>query len=443
MTTAKPLALLAEQPIEAIRLARAQKVVLPQVFYGEMTARARQMAFSVAGLGQISQLAAVKRSLDQALADGESFAKWKARVRAGEIPLALPASRLEVIFRTNIQSAYNRGRWQRLQQRTRTHPYWMYDAVNDSRTRPAHAAMDNTVLRHDHPWWSTHYPPNGYQCRCRVVGLTTADAERRGLTTIPTAAAPDAGWAFSPGEAPKLGLQQAVAAAKVTPTGSLFRERLAEIDAELAKPTTLLSELKRTLGDRVYGEVWSAVRETAAAMGVSLEAAIAMRAYTRSEFYREANEVMRYMGSSVGATVAGIADPDRFLPLISGIFKFIEETKPYLVKVTRVVNSARLPSEFLQAHRRGVVVQYEAVSSTSAPGGATMAGDVVLHIDQRSGRSVRDFSAFASEREVILPSGSLFEVTGRRTIGGRLNIYLREIDAADVKGRKVYHFSHG
>ena len=57
----------------------------------------------------------------------------------------------------------------------------MYDALNDSRTRPAHAAMDNMVFRHDDPIWDTHYPPNGFGCRCRVRALTAKEVEARGL----------------------------------------------------------------------------------------------------------------------------------------------------------------------------------------------------------------------------------------------------------------------
>lgn len=37
------------------------------------------------------------------------------------------------------------------------------------------------MLRHDHPWWQTHYPPNGWRCRCRVIQLSEADLEEFGI----------------------------------------------------------------------------------------------------------------------------------------------------------------------------------------------------------------------------------------------------------------------
>ena len=38
------------------------------------------------------------------------------------------------------------------------------------------------MFRHDDPFWATHYPPNGWNCRCRVRPLTKSQVEARGLT---------------------------------------------------------------------------------------------------------------------------------------------------------------------------------------------------------------------------------------------------------------------
>jgi hypothetical protein len=40
--------------------------------------------------------------------------------------------------------------------------------------RDTHGAWHNLTLPVDDPWWQTHYPPNGWRCRCRVVSLTQA-----------------------------------------------------------------------------------------------------------------------------------------------------------------------------------------------------------------------------------------------------------------------------
>ena len=46
------------------------------------------------------------------------------------------------IFRTNIQTAYNVGHYEQMTDPDvmQLRPYWMYDAVNDSHTRPSHLA---------------------------------------------------------------------------------------------------------------------------------------------------------------------------------------------------------------------------------------------------------------------------------------------------------------
>ncbi len=89
--------------------------------------------------------------------------------------------RLQTIYRTNMQSSYMAGRHRALMQGVQTHPYWQYIAVMDSKTRPSHAAMNGRVFRYDDPIWFFLFPPNGYNCRCRVVGLTEAEVKRRGL----------------------------------------------------------------------------------------------------------------------------------------------------------------------------------------------------------------------------------------------------------------------
>jgi hypothetical protein len=50
----------------------------------------------------------------------------------------------------------------------------MYTAVHDDRTRPLHREWDGTTLPIDDPWWNTHYPPCGWNCRCHVIALSQA-----------------------------------------------------------------------------------------------------------------------------------------------------------------------------------------------------------------------------------------------------------------------------
>jgi len=225
----------------------------------EMLEGAHARAFTVAKAMQTDILQDIHGELRKAIDEGLTFADWKKnltpRLKAkgwwgevvneatGEIANVGP-HRLRTIFETNIQTSYMVGHYQRMIENTAIRPWWMYVAVMDKRTRPAHSALNGLAFRFDDPFWNSHFPPNGFRCRCSVralddEGLTEkvksgeaakrstvgsgADASlgevekpltRDGKTMYPAttvktkdlqgrtvAMAPDAGWSYNPGKA--------------------------------------------------------------------------------------------------------------------------------------------------------------------------------------------------------------------------------------------------
>jgi SPP1 gp7 family putative phage head morphogenesis protein len=232
----RPLKLAPVKFDEAILATRARGVVLPDVYYGHMQGIARADSFSVAGIARVEQLRQVLDSLTQAQAKGETFDAWKARVRRGEVDLDLPDHRLDNIYRTNIQGAYARGRCRQHDVIAARRPWLLYSAVNDSRTRPAHAAMNGTLLHRDDPWWATHRPPNGYRCRCTVIAVSNAEAERRGAPKAPKVDEstggppdPDEGWDYDVCSDPRAGTKRATRRAKANASPKVA-ERLDRIE---------------------------------------------------------------------------------------------------------------------------------------------------------------------------------------------------------------------
>jgi SPP1 gp7 family putative phage head morphogenesis protein len=177
------------------------KGLRPTFHYADMLRETHDQAFTVAKMMDVDMLSQVRESLDKALAGGQSFGEWKKGIEPflkaqgwwGRQDVANPATgalesvqlgsawRLETIFRTNMQSAYAAGQWQEIQDQKELAPFLLYDAVDDFRTRPEHRRWNGTVLPVDHPWWKTHFPPCGYNCRCGVIQLSEDDLAGMGV----------------------------------------------------------------------------------------------------------------------------------------------------------------------------------------------------------------------------------------------------------------------
>jgi len=160
------------------------KIQLSPGQFAKLSSEAKLFSFAISGIAKGDELATAFDAIKSAIDNGDSFSTFQKQ--CGDIFekrgwVGKRAWRVDNIFRTNIQTAYNVGRYKQLQEEKDIFPYWMYDAVNDSRTRPTHLAMDGKVFAADHPVWNTWYPPNGYRCRCSVSPLTAGQVKSRKL----------------------------------------------------------------------------------------------------------------------------------------------------------------------------------------------------------------------------------------------------------------------
>ena len=168
----------------------------------EMNQAAHAQAFTIAKMTNLSMLQDVHACLAKCLKEGKTE-KWFVKQmepylrergwwgkkkmidpRTGEertVRLGSPA-RLKLIYRQNMQTAYMAGRYKQMLANADARPWWQYLAVLDGKTRPSHKILSGRTFRYDDPFWSSHWPPNGFNCRCRVRALSDFRLEREKVT---------------------------------------------------------------------------------------------------------------------------------------------------------------------------------------------------------------------------------------------------------------------
>jgi len=161
---------------------------------------ANAKAFTAAKVTRLDILQSIRAGLQATLREGQTGRQFAAELEPylksqgwwGKVIAVAPDGgaevaqlgspwRLNTIYRTNMQTAYNAGRHAQQVAMQSERPHWQYLAVMDARTRPSHAALHRKVFAADDPIWQHVYPPNGFNCRCRVRALSDREIERRGL----------------------------------------------------------------------------------------------------------------------------------------------------------------------------------------------------------------------------------------------------------------------
>ena len=200
-----------------------RKLNLPSESWRDIQSAAHDRAFVVAGATKADLLHDLRKAVDQAVKGGSigEFRKNFAEIVAkhgwtgwtGEGTKAGEAWRTRVIYQTNLMTSYAAGRRAQLldPDLVERRPFWRY-VHNDSVThpRPQHKRWGDMklTLRHDHPFWNTHFPPNGWGCKCRVVTVAApgdgdgTEPPEGWAQTDPATGAPvgiDEGWGYAPG----------------------------------------------------------------------------------------------------------------------------------------------------------------------------------------------------------------------------------------------------
>jgi len=208
------------------------KIDIPTRKWDDLWKDQHAKGFMVAGAYRDDILADFHAAVEKAIAKGTTLEKFRQDfdsivAKHGWSYNGSRNWRSEIIFSTNVRQAYNAGRWAQLTdpEQLEVLPYLTYKHGDSRHPRPHHLAWDGTTLPAADPWWDTHYPQNGWGCKCRVYGSTKKEFE--------------AAKAAGKGEAPK-----------------------SEIDPKTGEPIGIDKGFGYNVGKAAFGKSW--VRESGA-----------------------------------------------------------------------------------------------------------------------------------------------------------------------------------
>jgi len=133
---------------------------------------------------------------------------------------------------------------------------------------------------------------------------------------------------------------------------------------------------------------------------------VALRGYTRDEFYGPMNSALRQ------GDTAALQDLD---PLIRGATSALNQLPEHVGQVFRGIHTdPASAAEIATRYNPGDVVTEYAFTSTSADLNKSFDGPIEMIIDSKTGRDITDISRYGDlEREVLFPPGTRFKVLAR------------------------------
>lgn len=206
-----------------------EKLSIPTGRWDDLWQEQHAKGFMVAGAMKADLLADFRAAIDKSIAGGMTLQEFRGQFdnivqKHGWAYNGGRNWRSALIYDTNVTTAYQAGRWQQFQESGATHLMYLHaDGVMNP--RPHHVALHGTVRPIGDAFWKTHYPPNGWGCKCRAV---IADAGEE--TGVPAAAYDpktiDQGWAYN------------VGAAGVEPGYQVLTRKLESLPYQIAKSWT-------------------------------------------------------------------------------------------------------------------------------------------------------------------------------------------------------------
>ena len=162
----------------------------------EALKNSRKQAFTVTKVMNLDILTDFKDELLKAIKDGVSLADFKKSIKErlanrgwlGKTISDVPGQekidtpwRLNLIYRQNIQTSFNQGRWSNAEETQKTWPYIQFLSVVDKVTTKICIGMNLVILKINDPNIKQFIPPSHFGCRRRFRVINESIKKRRGL----------------------------------------------------------------------------------------------------------------------------------------------------------------------------------------------------------------------------------------------------------------------
>lgn len=207
--TLEDIQLLLNMPPEEIIIWFRQKGLRTNWDWYETWQDAHAQTFTVAKVMKMDILQDIKEAMVERFENGETFEQfkrklepilkekgWWGKVKAKDVPgvdtdsldepdkivqLGSP-HRLATIYRVNTNVAFNSAHYKFQIENAVNRPYWQYLQIQRESKRKTHAKLHKLVFMYNDPIWDIIYPPNDWNCGCRVKALDKKELDRLGLS---------------------------------------------------------------------------------------------------------------------------------------------------------------------------------------------------------------------------------------------------------------------
>lgn len=196
MKLADILYALGVKPEKAIEYFEKQGIVISKD-WKEALKNARNHSFTITKVMSADILKDFKDLLTTALKDGTSLQDFRKQIKdkladkgwLGKVISDKPGQekidspwRLNLIYRQNLQTAYNHGRWDRVQETVKTWPHLQFLSTIDKVTTKACIGLHLLVMSIGDKKIKLFLPPGHYHCRRRFRVINDSIFKKKGMT---------------------------------------------------------------------------------------------------------------------------------------------------------------------------------------------------------------------------------------------------------------------